>query len=86
MVVEDAHAICDRIEQALIKHPSEAVINIHIEPEKMASSMECRSCRAGSSSDVQHRSNEKLFGVVRSGDERSGSPDLNKGPKTPARA
>jgi len=36
MAVEDAHAICDRIEQALRKQVGEAVINIHVEPEQKA--------------------------------------------------
>lgn len=36
MAVEDAHAICDRIENALRERVGEAVINIHIEPEPKA--------------------------------------------------
>jgi cation diffusion facilitator family transporter len=36
MAVEDAHAICDRIEDALRKRFGEAVINIHLEPEHEA--------------------------------------------------
>jgi cation diffusion facilitator family transporter len=36
MAVEDAHAICDRIEHALRERVGEAVINIHIEPEREA--------------------------------------------------
>ena len=33
MAVEDAHAICDRIEDALQAQVGDAVINIHVEPE-----------------------------------------------------
>ena len=36
MAVDDAHAICDRIEHALRGRVGEAVINIHIEPEREA--------------------------------------------------
>ncbi len=36
MAVEDAHAICDRIEHALRERTGEAVINIQIEPESKA--------------------------------------------------
>ena len=36
MAVEDAHTICDRIERALREHAGEAVINIHVEPEREA--------------------------------------------------
>ncbi len=36
MAVEDAHAICDRIERALRERVGEAVINIHVEPEGKA--------------------------------------------------
>ncbi len=36
MAVEDAHGICDRIERGLREHVGEAVINIHIEPERKA--------------------------------------------------
>ena len=36
MVVEDAHAICDRIENAVRAKLGRAVINIHIEPEHKA--------------------------------------------------
>ena len=36
MAVEDAHAICDRIELAVRKHVRAAVINIHVEPEHKA--------------------------------------------------
>jgi cation diffusion facilitator family transporter len=36
MTVEDAHAICDRIEAALHAQVGEAVINIHLEPEEEA--------------------------------------------------
>lgn len=36
MAVEDAHVICDRIERGLRKHVGDAVINIHIEPERKA--------------------------------------------------
>lgn len=36
LAVEDAHAICDRIERGLREHVGEAVINIHIEPERKA--------------------------------------------------
>jgi divalent metal cation (Fe/Co/Zn/Cd) transporter len=36
MAVEDAHAICDRIERALREHVGAAVINIHLEPERKA--------------------------------------------------
>ena len=36
MTVEDAHAICDRIEHALRERAGEAVINIHVEPEHKA--------------------------------------------------
>jgi len=36
MAVEDAHGICDRIERGLRGHVGEAVINIHIEPERKA--------------------------------------------------
>jgi len=36
MAVEDAHAICDRIEHALREQVGEAVINIHVEPERKA--------------------------------------------------
>jgi cation diffusion facilitator family transporter len=36
MAVEDAHAICDRIELALRERAGRAVINIHVEPEHKA--------------------------------------------------
>ena len=36
MAVEDAHAICDRIEHALREWAGQAVINIHVEPERKA--------------------------------------------------
>ena len=36
MAVEDAHAICDRIEGALRKNLGSAVISIHVEPERKA--------------------------------------------------
>jgi divalent metal cation (Fe/Co/Zn/Cd) transporter len=36
MAVEDAHAICDRIERALREHVGAAVINIYLEPERKA--------------------------------------------------
>lgn len=36
MAVEDAHAICDRIEAALREEFGQAVINIHVEPEAKA--------------------------------------------------
>lgn len=36
MTVEDAHAICDRIEAALRETVSDARINIHVEPESKA--------------------------------------------------
>ena len=36
MAVEDAHAICDRIEHALRERAGQAVINIHVEPERKA--------------------------------------------------
>lgn len=36
MAVEDAHEICDRIEQALRENLGKAVINIHVEPERRA--------------------------------------------------
>ena len=36
MAVEDAHAICDRIERALRERIGSAVINIHVEPEHKA--------------------------------------------------
>jgi cation diffusion facilitator family transporter len=36
MAVEDAHAICDRIEGALRQHLGQTVITIHIEPEGKA--------------------------------------------------
>ena len=36
MMVEDAHEICDRIENAVLAKVGDAVINIHIEPEAKA--------------------------------------------------
>ena len=36
MTVQDAHAICDRVEDALRAHLGNAVINIHVEPEREA--------------------------------------------------
>jgi cation diffusion facilitator family transporter len=36
MAVEDAHAICDRLERALHQEVGEAVITIHVEPEGKA--------------------------------------------------
>ena len=36
IAVEDAHAICDRIEHALRERAGQAVINIHVEPERKA--------------------------------------------------
>ena len=36
MAVEDAHAICDRIEHVLRERAGQAVINIHVEPERKA--------------------------------------------------
>lgn len=36
MAVEDAHLICDRIEQAIRDDFGEAIINIHVEPEGKA--------------------------------------------------
>ena len=36
MTVEDAHAICDRIERALRERAGQAVIHIHVEPESKA--------------------------------------------------
>ena len=36
MAVGDAHAICDRIEHALRERAGQAVINIHVEPERKA--------------------------------------------------
>ena len=36
MTVEDAHAICDRVERALRERAGQAVINIHVEPEGKA--------------------------------------------------
>jgi cation diffusion facilitator family transporter len=36
MTVEESHAICDRIEEALRAHLGNAVINIHVEPEAKA--------------------------------------------------
>ena len=36
MAVEDAHAICDRIEHGIRDEVGEAVINIHVEPEGKA--------------------------------------------------
>jgi divalent metal cation (Fe/Co/Zn/Cd) transporter len=36
MAVEDAHAISDRIEQAICDQVGEAVITIHLEPERKA--------------------------------------------------
>ena len=36
MAVEDAHAICDRIERGIREEVGEAVINIHVEPEGKA--------------------------------------------------
>ncbi len=36
MAVEDSHAICDRIEAALRAELGDAVINIHVEPERQA--------------------------------------------------
>jgi hypothetical protein len=36
MAVEDDHTICDRMEHPPREHAGEAVINIHIEPEREA--------------------------------------------------
>lgn len=36
MTVQDSHNICDRIEDALRAHLGQAVINIHVEPEREA--------------------------------------------------
>lgn len=36
MTVDDAHAICDRIEHAVREQAGEAVVNIHVEPEHKA--------------------------------------------------
>ncbi len=36
MAVEDAHVICDRIEEALRARAGKAVISIHVEPERKA--------------------------------------------------
>jgi cation diffusion facilitator family transporter len=36
MAVEDAHAICDRVEDALRKRFGDVIINIHLEPEREA--------------------------------------------------
>lgn len=36
MAVEDAHHICDRVEAAIRQQIGEAVINIHVEPERKA--------------------------------------------------
>ena len=36
MAVEDAHGLCDRLEQALREEVGEAVISIHVEPEGKA--------------------------------------------------
>jgi cation diffusion facilitator family transporter len=36
MTVQDSHDICDRIEAALRDHRGQAVINIHVEPEREA--------------------------------------------------
>jgi len=36
MAVDDAHVMCDRIEHALRERAGQAVINIHVEPERKA--------------------------------------------------
>jgi divalent metal cation (Fe/Co/Zn/Cd) transporter len=36
VAVEDAHAICDRVERALRERAGQAVIHIHVEPEGKA--------------------------------------------------
>lgn len=41
MPVKEAHAICDRVEQAMLNRVGAAAINIHVEPEQKAKHQAC---------------------------------------------